>query len=126
MREVLLKPRPISRLPRSIFEFGADGKIAVQDYKNEPIPAVESFLTNKRRIRLIYHIGPGSFDFNIGTALEDATFVLRSMKAWEKIAVIADIYWIRIAVNIIRFAMPVKIKVFSNQQLAAAKVWINT
>jgi len=127
MREVLLKPRPISVVSRSIVGFTATNRmIAMQDYKQGQILAVEPFLTNKRRIRLIYHIGPDSFAFSIGTALEDATFVLRSMKARGKIAVIADIYWIRIAVNIIRFAMPVKIKVFSNQQLAAAKVWINT
>jgi len=93
----------------------------MQDYKCDLAPAVEPFLTNKRKIRLIYHIGPDSFGFSISTALDDATFVLRSMKAWEKIAVIADIYWMRIAVNVTRFAMPVKIRVFS-----AAKVWINT
>lgn len=121
-----MKSRPTSRLPRSIVGFAADEKIVMQDYKNGLIPAVEPFLTNKRKIRLIYHIGTDSFGFSIGTALEDATFVLRSMKAWAKIAVIADNNWIRIAVNIIRFAMPVKIKVFSNQQLSAAKVWINT
>jgi hypothetical protein len=48
------------------------------------------------------------------------------VRAWEKIAVVSDIDWIRFAGNAFRFAMPAHMKVFSNRQLAAARAWIKT
>ena len=51
---------------------------------------------------------------------DDAKVGLAHVSAWEKIAVVTDVDWIRAAVGIFRFVIPCPIKVFSNAQIAEA------
>ena len=50
--------------------------------------------------------------------------VQRPRKAWERIAVVTDVDWIRTATKAFGFAMPGEVRVFSNAELGAARDWL--
>ncbi|MDE2148936.1 MAG: STAS/SEC14 domain-containing protein [Gammaproteobacteria bacterium] len=116
--------KPIAKLPHGVVGFTAKGRVTAQDYESILIPAMESALKTRKKLRCLYHLGPDFSDFSAGALWEDATLGLRTRNVWEKIAIISDVGWIRTAVNAFRFALPGQIRVFSNQQLADAKAWI--
>ena len=45
---------------------------------------------------------------------------------WERVAVVTDIEWIRHRVNVFRFLLPGKIRVFADYEAEAAHQWIVT
>lgn len=55
---------------------------------------------------------------------DDAKVGLAHLRAWEKIAVVTDVDWIRGALGILRFLIPCPVKMFSNSEFAEAKDWI--
>jgi hypothetical protein len=48
------------------------------------------------------------------------------LTVWERIAVVTDIDWVRLATKAFGFAMPGHVKVFANGQLAEAREWVST
>ena len=46
------------------------------------------------------------------------------MAAWERIALVTDVEWIRVAVKAFGFAMPGEVRVFADVELGAAKAWL--
>ena len=52
---------------------------------------------------------------------DDAKVGFAHLRAWEKIAIVTDVNWIRGAVGIFRFLMPCPVKMPPNSQFAGAK-----
>jgi hypothetical protein len=48
-----------------------------------------------------------------------------NLAAWERIAVVTDVDWIRMATKAFGFAMPGEVRVFSNAELGAARDWLS-
>ncbi|MGA9334375.1 MAG: STAS/SEC14 domain-containing protein [Rudaea sp.] len=118
--------KPIAKLPPRTVGFSAKGEVTTLDYESVLIPAIQSAIKKARngKIRFLYYLGPGFTGFSLGAMWEDARFGFSHLKAWEKIAVVSDVDWIRIMVNAIKFAIPAPVKVFPNRKLAAAKAWL--
>lgn len=114
----------LPNLPSEVIGFVASGKVTAKDYESVVFPAIESKVKEHGKVRILYQIGPRFSGFTAGAMWDDAKVGLGHLKAWEKIAVVTDVDWIRRAVGVFRFLMPCPIKMFSNSQLAEARDWI--
>lgn len=114
----------IQNLPENVIGFTATGKITAGDYESVLIPAIEAELEKHEKIHLLYQMGPEFSGFSAGAMWEDAKVGIKHLTAWEKVAVVTDVDWIRGSFTLFRFAMPGQVKIFSNNQLDDAKEWI--
>ena len=116
----------IPDLPDNVVGFTAKGEVTADDYESVLIPTVETKLKEHDKIRLLYHLGPDFTGYSTGAMWDDAKVGLHHITAWEKIAVVSDANWIRVATKFFGFIMPGHVKVFSNNQLSEAKEWIKS
>ncbi len=110
--------------PEQILAFSAIGEVTADDYKNILVPAIEKSIEQYNKIIALYYLGPEFTGYTAGAMLCDTKVGLSHLKAWEKIAVVSDVSWVRNGVQIFGFIMPCPVKIFSNEQLSQAKVWI--
>ena len=104
--------------------FVASGEVSAGDYESVLIPAVEDLLRLHKKIRLLYHLGPEFIGFTAGAMWDDAKIGLKHIGAWEKIALVTDIEWLRKSAPLIAITVPGEVKVFSNAELDAAILWL--
>jgi SpoIIAA-like len=110
--------------PESVLGFAAKGQVTRQDYGRVLIPAVEAALRRQQRIRLYYEIGPQCTGFDPGAMWEDTKLGFEHFSRWERVAVVTDIEWIRIAIDAFGFLMPGKVRVFATRETAEARAWV--
>jgi hypothetical protein len=111
-------------LPDNVIGFTASGKITAADYEHIIVPAVEHALDRHEKLRLLYHIGPDFDSYDAGAMWEDAKVGLSHLARWERIALVSDIEWIRMATKVFGFAMPGEVRIFHNAELDAARDWL--
>jgi hypothetical protein len=111
-------------LPENVLGFSAKGKVTAEDYESVIIPAVESALAQREKLRFLYHIGKDCSGFEAGAMWDDAKIGLRHLASWERMAVVTDIEWIRAAVKIFGILMPGHVRVFHDGQLGDATRWV--
>lgn len=116
--------QPIPGLPDHILAFSAVGKVTGSDYQEVIVPAVERELARGRKVRLLYHLGEQFEGFEAAAAWADTKIGLEHPAAWERVALVTDVDWLRIATRVFGFAMPGEVRVFGNADLAVAKQWI--
>ena len=116
----------MSDLPEHVIGFTAKGKVTGEDYESVLIPAIEEKLKKHSKINLLYHLGKDCFGFDIEAMWDDTKIGIQHLTAWERIAVVTDIDWVRLATKAFGFAMPGHVKVFANAQLAEAREWVST
>jgi hypothetical protein len=111
-------------LPENVIGFTAQGRVTADDYEQRIVPAVEAALDKADRVRLLYHLGTDFDGFEAGALWEDAKVGLGHLAAWERIALVTDVDWIRMATKALGFAMPGEVRVFTNAELASAREWL--
>jgi hypothetical protein len=104
--------------------FSASGEVTAEDYETVLIPAVEELLQREKKIRFLYHLGPEFTGFTIGAMWDDTKIGYRHIGAWERIALVTDVGWLRKSVSLISFTIPGEVKLFANEDLAEAMRWI--
>jgi len=114
----------IQGLPDNVLGFKATGEVTGGDYESVLIPAVEELLARQKSIRFLYHLGEEFTGFDAKAMWDDAKVGLQHLTAWERVAVVTDVGWLRTAVNAFGFIMPGHVKVFSNGDLEAARKWL--
>jgi hypothetical protein len=115
----------ISDLPDHVIGITAKGKVTGSDYESVIIPLVEEILKKHPKVSLFYHLGHEFTGMDAEAMWEDTKVGLHHFKAWEKIAVVSDVDWIRWALNIFGVAMPGHVKIFANDQLTEARKWVS-
>jgi SpoIIAA-like len=116
--------RTIPDLPDHVLGFTASGKVTAADYESVIVPAVEHELKARRRVRLLYHLGADFAGFDMGALWADAKIGLHHPAAWERVALVSDVDWLRSATKVLGFAMPGRVRVFANSELAEATRWV--
>jgi hypothetical protein len=114
----------VEGFPESVVGFIATGRVTRQDYTEVLIPAVEAALRERERIRCYYQLGPDFAGFDAAALWEDAKVGVGHLLRWERVAVVTDTEWIRVAVNALRFLLPGEVRVFATGQTAEARAWI--
>ena len=112
-------------LPDNVLGFEAKGEVTGADYESVLIPAVEEMFARRTSVRFLYHIGNEFTGFDAKAMWDDAKVGLQHLTAWERVAVITDVGWIRTAVKAFGFVMPGNVRVFSNSELTEARQWLS-
>lgn len=115
----------IPGLPDGVLGFNARGTVTAQDYENVIIPAVEAQFARKRKVRFLYQLGPEFTGFEVAAMWDDGKLGLTHFTGWEKMAVVTDVAWIRITIEAFGLAMPGRVRVFHNSELASARQWVS-
>ena len=114
----------IPDLPTHVVGLIASGHVTAGDYERVAIPAVEEALKTHDRIRMLFQV-PADFDgFAPGAVWDDVKMGMGHFTAWEKIAVVTDVDWIRGSIRLFAFLMPCPVKLFANDEMAEATRWI--
>lgn len=114
----------IRDLPRDVLGFRARGTVTSRDYETLVVPAVEAALASGGKARMLYHLGEEFSNFEAGAMWQDAKIGLRHLDAWERIAVVTDVAWVRAAMQAFAFLMSGQVRVFRNDEFENARKWV--
>jgi hypothetical protein len=114
----------IPDMPDNVVALRAKGKVTGEDYERVLIPAVEAAVKEHGKIRLLYHIGNEFSGVEARAMWDDAKVGFKHITAWERIAVISDVDWIRNVMRFFGFVIPGQVRVFRNDQYSEAEEWI--
>ena len=114
----------IQNVPDNVIAFKFIGKITGGDYGSVLIPAMETALKKHDKVRALAQLGPEFTGFESAAMWDDAKVGLKHYTHWEKIALVTDSEWIIRSVKIFGFLVPGEIKLFGNNQLDEALVWV--
>jgi hypothetical protein len=114
----------IPDLPDGVLGFSAKGTVTAHDYESVIIPAVEARFARQEKVRFLYHLGSEFTGFEVAAMWDDATRGIKHFTGWEKMAVVTDVAWIRVAIEAFGLAMPGRVRVFREGELADAKRWV--
>ena len=109
----------------NVIAFSAHGKVTHDDYVQVLIPTVNDMIAKHGKVRLFYHLGKDVTGYEIEAIWDDARSGIRHFSAFEKIAVITDIVWLKDAVKIFAVIKPCPVKTFPNAEIVTANDWIN-
>jgi SpoIIAA-like len=110
-------------LPDNVLGIVGSGTITGEDYDTVLIPAMKDKLQKYKKIRILYQLNNDFVHYALDAYLEDAKVTWHTL-SFEKVAVVSDVHWINNSVNLYKFIIPVPVKVFSNNELDKAKVWV--
>jgi SpoIIAA-like len=110
--------------PDYVVGFIARGRVTRNDYLEQVLPAVEAALKRHAKLRLYYELGQQFSEIDLGAEWEDLKLGIEHFSAWERVAVVTDVAWIRHLVGALRFLMPAQVRVFATAQTAEARAWI--
>ena len=115
----------IPGLPENVLAFTAKGMVTADDYEQVIVPAVEEVFARQSKVRFLYHLGADFLGFEAAAVWDDAKLGMKHAAGWEKVAVVSDVEWIRIAVKVFGLVMPGDLRLFHNRALADARQWIS-
>lgn len=115
----------IEGLPPGTLGFRASGQVTATDYARVLVPDVEGAFTVNRKLRLLYHVGPEFTGFEPGAMWEDAMLGFRHFSGWDRVALVTDVSWLRVAAQAMGFAIPAHFKLFHNRELDQAVAWVS-
>jgi hypothetical protein len=102
----------------------AKSKITGDDYENILIPAVKATLEDNDKLRFLYILGEDYDGFEGDAMWDDTKLGMKDLNRFEKIGVVSDKKWIRRSIKAFGFLIPGEVKLFTNDELTAAKTWI--
>jgi hypothetical protein len=113
----------IEGLPADVLGIEASGKVTHEDYRDFLIPRAEAMM-KPGPIKMLYVLG-GDFASYAPQALwDDADFGHKHWHDFKRVAVVADVLWIRAAIMLFMPIFPCPVKLFALSEIAAAKEWI--
>lgn len=110
--------------PDTIVAVTCEGQVTRADYERVLIPRVNEALARHGKVRLYYEIGSAFSGIDAGAVWEDTKIGLEHLSRWEKLALVTDVQWIRLAVGAFRFLMPGRLRIFDTSQTEEARAWI--
>jgi hypothetical protein len=113
----------LENMPAGVTGLRAAGKVTAEDYKDVLAPAIETALADGGKVRLVYELGPDYEGFEAGGVWQDLRMGVSHFNSFERLALVADVDWIRHAANTFGFLMPGEIKVFPLAERDAAAAW---
>jgi len=115
----------IPGLPENVLGFSAKGTVTAHDYESVIIPAVEAQFVRQQKVRFLYHLGKEFTGFEVAAMWDDTKLGLKHFSDWEKMAVVSDVGWVRVAIEAFGLAMPGRVRVYHDSELAEARQWVS-
>lgn len=107
-----------------VLEFSASGHVTGADYESVLIPGVEEVLSRHSKVRLLYHLGADFERFDAAALWDDAKVGLEHVSAWDRMALVTDVEWIRLSAKVLGFALPGRVRLFANAEIDQARAWL--
>ena len=114
----------IRGMPAGALGFRARGQVTAEDYERVIVPDVEAAFALNRKLCLLYHAGEDFSGFDPGAMWDDAKLGFRHFSGWDRVALVTDVPWLRVAATAMGFAVPADFRLFANAELEQAKRWI--
>jgi hypothetical protein len=116
----------IEDMPAGTLGFRVDGDVEREDYDELLVPELQKALA-AGELRTLYLIEDLD-DVEGGAMWEDAKLgwdlAARHHSAWVRSAIVTDIEWMARAARMFAWMMPGEARVFSRDELEAAKAWV--
>jgi hypothetical protein len=113
----------IEGLPADVLAVEAIGEVTHEDYRDRLIPRAEAMMGHGP-IRVLYVIGPAFTGFELGALADDGRFGLQHWRDFSQIAVVSGHAWLNAMIAMLRLFFHGEVRLFSLDELAAAKDWI--
>jgi hypothetical protein len=117
----------ISDMPPGTLGFRVSDLLAREDYVDVLVPPLRKAVDAGERLRVLYAIGP-ELHMEPSAVLQDVKLEvdlgLRHRDAWERIAVVTDVDWLRRAFELFSWMVPGEIRLFGESDLEQAKAWL--
>lgn len=113
----------IEDMPVGTIGFEASGEVTKDDYRNVLGPAIRATLEGGGELRLLYVV-PEDTEYAPGAVLADAKLWAGNLKGWKRVAIVTDADWLEKAVKGFGWMMPGKVRVFDEDDVRDAKVWL--
>ncbi len=110
--------------PENTIAASCSGRVTAQDYETVLTPAVESALAKHPKLRLFYQIEPAFSGLEPGAMWDDLKLGMSHFSRWERVALVTDVEWIRLAAEAFGFLMPGQIRAFTMANAAKARHWV--
>lgn len=117
--------RLLDHMPMGVIGFEASGKVTKEDYEHVLVPAVTAAM-GQGPVRLLYILGEGFESYSPGAMWSDTRLWAGHRNAWERVAVVTDVDWVENGVKAFSWLMPGKIRVFDDDDVDKAKLWLVT
>ena len=114
----------LQSFPDDVVALSAKGHVTKNDYEQVVIPNVDAALKRHHKIRLYYQLGSQFTGIDPGAAWEDLIVGVEHLTRWERVAIVTDVDWIRLAINAFRFLVPGEIRIFPASEADEARHWI--
>jgi hypothetical protein len=75
-------------------------------------------------VRMLYVIDKAFTGFTAGAMLDDAMLGASRYAAWERVAVVTDVSWVRASVQALHFLMPGHFRLYHQNEQAQAEHWL--
>ena len=113
----------ITNMPIGTIGFEATGKVSQEDYEAVLVPAVQAAM-EAGRVRILYVLGDDFESYAPGAMWADTKLWAGNLQGWEKIAIATDIDWIENAIKAFRWMMPGKVRLFDDDEVDEAQLWL--
>ena len=113
----------IEGAPQGVLAFRAVGEVHAEDYDEVLKPAVDEALAAGGKLRVVFELGPDFDKYSAGAAWDDAALGFSHLRSWERCAIITEHDWVRHAAKAFAWMMPGELKVFGEDERAAAMTW---
>lgn len=114
----------LTNFPDNVLAFVCEGHVTRADYDSVIVPAVEDALHHHKKIRLFYETAPVFESIDAGAMWEDFKESIAHYTAWERVAIVSDIDWIKRAMKLSAFVSPAEVKIFPTAHAAQAREWV--
>ncbi len=114
----------IEGLPPDVLGIEASGKVTHEDYRDILIPRAEA-LMRQGPIKMLYVVGADFSAYEPAALWDDGAFGVKHWHDFRRVAVVADVGWIRAAIGLFRPIFPCEVKLFALSELDSARQWIS-
>lgn len=111
--------------PEGTLEVRLTGKLESADYETILAPALEQALVEHTRVKLLARVDEAFDGFTAGALWSDASLGMKHWGGFERVAVVTDHDWIENSFKIFGFAMPCPVRVFDEDELDEARLWLS-
>ena len=114
----------IGGLPEGVLGMRVVGRLSAADYESELEPAVNAVVASGRKVRLLLELGETYQGIDPGAVVADLGFGSEHFRAFDRMAIVTDVDWVRHGVTLFGPMMPGEIRVFGNAERDGATAWI--
>jgi hypothetical protein len=114
-------------MPPGTLGFRVSGRLTREDYADGLVPPLREAIRTGKRLRVLYAIGP-ELHMEPAAVWEDlkaeVELGIKHRDAWERIAVVTDLDWLRRAFELASWLIPGDTRLFRESELEEAKAWL--